>query len=486
MLTTSIVKPGQMKRQDSRTIKSLEEILGPDNVLSDARDMAPYVVELRRRFNNPARAIAIPTSLDRLQALVKWANANRVPLVPQGGNTGMVGGQVPKNGNEIIVSMARINRVRKVDGDGAFMFAEAGVTLEKARRAADGAGLLFPLAIAPQDKAQIGGILSSNAGGLQVLAYGNARQLCLGIEAVLADGSLFRGLNGLKKNNTGYDLSSLLVGAEGTLGIISAASLKLFARPEGFETAFINLASPEAALELFRELSRRLGTSLTTFELMPDFGIAMQLRHGMIDKNPARSRSDWYVLAQVSRLPGQDRNGLSQGLEAARNNRTIKDFVISGKPGEQRRMWQVREQLSSAQSREGASIKHDVSVPVSAVPELIRTGCKAAGKIVPGIRPCPFGHLGDGNIHFNLSQPVDADATAYMEGAGKIHDAIYEIVAELGGSISAEHGIGQLKTGLLKEYKDPVAYEMMKKIKNILDPNNILNPGKMLDQAPEQ
>ncbi|VAW22776.1 D-2-hydroxyglutarate dehydrogenase [hydrothermal vent metagenome] len=443
--------------------------------------MAPYIVELRGRFHTPALAIAIPKTIEQLQKLVSWANDYKIGLVPQGGNTGMVGGQVPKQGNEIIVSMAKLNQIRHVDANGGYMCVEAGVTLQSAQKAADEAGLLFPLAIAPQEKAQIGGILSSNAGGLQVLAYGYARQLCLGIEAVMANGSLYQGLSGLKKDNTGYDLSSLMVGAEGTLGIISAATLKLFPKPKGFETAFINLSSPEAALALYSELIKRLGTSLTTFEMMPDFGMQMQIRHKMIDNNPAGTVSDWYVLAQMSQLPGQSSNSLSNALDSSLKDGVIEQITIAKDEETRRQMWRVREQLSGAQSKEGASIKHDISVPVSAVPELIESGIEAAKKILPDIRPCPFGHLGDGNIHFNFSQPVGADPKAYMEGADKIHEAIYEIVTNLGGSISAEHGIGQLKTQLLKQHKDPVAYELMKKIKLTFDPNNIMNPGKMFD-----
>ncbi|MCF6325766.1 MAG: FAD-binding oxidoreductase [Devosiaceae bacterium] len=470
-----------MKQVSDKTLQALTDIIGAQNILRDDEAMAPYIVELRGRFHTPALAIAIPETIEQLQKLVSWANDNRIGLVPQGGNTGMVGGQVPKRGNEIIVSMAKLNRVRHMDASGGYMCVEAGVTLKNAQKAADDAGLLFPLAIAPQEKAQIGGILSSNAGGLQVLAYGYARQLCLGVEAVMANGSLYQGLSGLKKDNTGYDLSSLLVGAEGTLGIISAATLKLFPKPKGFETAFINLSSPKAALTLYSELLKRLGTSLTTFEMMPDFGMQMQIRHKMIEKNPAAKNSEWYVLAQMSQLPGQSTNALSTALDSALNDRVIEHFTIAKDERIRRQMWKVREQLSGAQSKEGASIKHDISVPISAVPELIERGIEAAKTILPDIRPCPFGHLGDGNIHFNFSQPVGADPKAYMDGAMKIHEAIYGIVTDLGGSISAEHGIGQLKTELLKHHKDPVAYDMMKKIKLVLDPNNIMNPGKLFD-----
>ena len=470
-----------MKHKPKKILRALTGLIGEKNILHDDANMAPYIVELRERFHTPALAVAIPETIEQLQMLVSWANDNRVGLVPQGGNTGMVGGQVPKRGDEIIISMAGLNRIRNVDSGGGYMCVEAGVTLEQAQKVADEVQLLFPLTIAPREKAQIGGILSSNAGGLQVLAYGYARQLCLGVEAVMANGSLYQGLSGLKKDNTGYDLSSLLVGAEGTLGIISAATLKLFPKPKGYETAFINLSSPKAALTLYSALTKRLGTGLTTFEMMPDFGIEIQMRHKMIDEIPTGKKSEWYVLAQLSQLPGQTANALSSALDPALKDGTIEHFTIAKDEEMRRKMWKIREQLSSAQSKEGASIKHDVSVPVSAVPELVERGTRTAKAILSGIRPCPFGHLGDGNIHFNFSQPVGANPKTYMEEADKIHEAIYKIVTSLGGSISAEHGIGQLKTRLLKQHKDPVTYDIMKKIKLSLDPNNILNPGKMFD-----
>ncbi|MDB5539393.1 MAG: D-2-hydroxyglutarate dehydrogenase [Devosia sp.] len=462
-------------------IRALKTLLGDaGSLISDPAEMASYLAEPRKRFHTPAVAVVLPGSIATLQALCRWANQHRIPLVPQSGNTGLVGGQVPLRGDEVVVNLSRINRVREVDATAGHMTVETGVILEEAHKAAEAGGAMFPLWIASQGSARIGGVLSTNAGGVQVLAFGNARELTLGVEAVLADGRLYRGLNALKKDNTGYDLKDLLVGAEGTLGFITAATLKLFPIPEAYETAFINVAGPEAALELFYLLRERTGMRLTAFELMPRFGIDLQLKHGMLLRDPAASLSPWYVLAEVNRMKGGVPGALQSALEEALGGGLVTDAVVAESESDRTLMWAAREQMSDVQSREGASIKHDVSVPIAAVPRLIAEGAAAAERIVPGIRACPFGHMGDGNIHFNFSQPAGADGKAFMAGAEPLHAAIYRIVGKLGGSVSAEHGIGQLKTDLLKQVKDPVALEMMQAIKAALDPNGILNPGKVL------
>jgi D-lactate dehydrogenase (cytochrome) len=339
---------------------------------------------------------------------------------------------------------------------------------------------MFPLWIASQGSARIGGVLSSNAGGVNVLAYGNARELCIGVEAVLADGRLYRGLSALKKDNTGYDLKDLLVGAEGTLGIITAATLKLFPKPEGYETAFCSVAGPEQALELFGLMRDRVGSRLTAFELMPRFGIELQLKHGMLARDPSPSLSPWYALIEVSRMMGTAPGALEAALEQAIERSVVGDASLAQSEADRTLMWAAREQMSEVQSKEGASIKHDVSVPIAAIPQLIAEGSAAAMRAVPGIRPCPFGHMGDGNLHFNFSQPVGEDSKAFMAREKGVNAAVYEVVVRLGGSVSAEHGIGQLKTELLRRVKDPVALEMMRTVKKALDPNGILNPGKML------
>jgi FAD/FMN-containing dehydrogenase len=459
---------------------ALEALVGPHAVIADPARMGAYLNEPRRRFHTAAAAVVLPQSVKDVQAIARWANANRVPLIPQGGNTGLVGAQVPLSGAEVIVSLTRLAAVREVDAEAGHMTVEAGLTLEAAHRAAEARGAVFPLWLASQGSARVGGVLSSNAGGVQVLAYGNARELCLGVEAVLADGRLYRGLNALRKDNTGYDLKDLLVGAEGTLGIITAATLKLFPLPEGQETAICNVGSPAEALRLFNMARARLGTRLTAFEIVPRLGLDIQLRHKMLDRDPTPGPSPWYAMLEVSRPPGGSAGALQQTLEAALGQGLLANAVLAESEADRTRMWAFREQMSAGQSREGASIKHDVSVPIAAVPRLIEEGSAAVERLVPGIRPCPFGHIGDGNIHFNFSQPVGADPKAFMAGEEPVHEAIYEVVLRLGGSVSAEHGIGQLKTELLRQVKDPVALEMMRAIKSALDPNGIMNPGKML------
>ncbi len=458
----------------------LRSLIGENAVISDPARMSSYLNEPRRRFHTPAAAVAIPADVPQVQALARWANENRVGLVPQGGNTGLVGAQVPLNGNEVIVSLTRLNRIREINAEAGNLTAEAGVILQEAHAAAEAAGAIFPLWLASQGSARIGGVLSSNAGGVQVLAYGNARELCMGVEAVLADGRLYAGLNALKKDNTGYDLKDLFVGAEGTLGIITAATLKLVPKPVGYETALCNVDSPAAALDLFYLLRERTGTRLTAFELMPRFGIDLQLKHGMLARDPSAGLSPWYALCEVSRMKGGEPGALQAALEEAIERRLVPDAVIAESESDRISMWAARENMSDVQTLEGASIKHDVSVPIAMVPRLIEEGSAAALALMPGIRPCPFGHMGDGNIHFNFSQPEGADPKAVMAGAGPIHEAIHGIVLGLGGSVSAEHGIGQLKVDLLRRVKDPVALEIMRSIKRALDPNGIMNPGKML------
>lgn len=460
---------------------ALSAIAGGDAVISDVSQMGAYLNEPRKRFHTAAAAVVTPRDVAGVQAILAWAHENHVGIIPQGGNTGLVGAQVPLRGDEVILSLARLDKIRAIDAAAGVMTAEAGVILENAHRAAEEQGMMFPLWLASQGSARIGGVLSSNAGGVNVLAYGNARELTMGVEAVLADGRLYNGLTSLKKDNTGYDLKDLLVGAEGTLGIITAATLKLFPLPQDYETALVNVASPAAALELFQLMRDRLGPRLNAFELIPWIGLDIQLRHGMLDADPSASASPWYALVEITRMAGTEPGALQASLEAAFEAGMISDATMAESLAQRTRMWAFREQMSECQSREGASIKHDVSVPIAAVPALIEEGTAAAERLAPDIRPIPFGHMGDGNIHFNFSQPVGADPKAFMAQYDEaMHEAIYEVVLKLGGSVSAEHGIGQLKTGLLKQVKDPVALEMMRAIKSALDPRGILNPGKML------
>ena len=463
------------------TVAQLSTLLGANAVIGEPDRMGKYLKEPRKRFNMGAAAIALPGSVEQVQAIVRWANDTGTGIIPQGGNTGLVGAQVPLRGDEVVVSLAKLDRIRAIDVAAGTMTAEAGVILENAHKAAEAEGTIFPLWLGSQGSARIGGLLSSNAGGVNVLAFGNARELTMGVEAVMADGRLYRGLNSLKKDNTGYDLKDLLVGAEGTLGIITAATLKIFPKPEDYETTIVNITGPEVALTLFQLLRERTGSRLNAFEIIPHIGLDLQLRHGMLDRDPTAGPSPWYALIEVSRMKGGIPGALQAAVEAAFAEGLIDNAVFAESLSDRTRMWAFREQMSEVQSKEGASIKHDVSVPIAAVPALIAEGVAAAERLVPGIRPVPFGHMGDGNIHFNFSQPIGADAKAFMAANDEtMHEAIYEIVLRLGGSFSAEHGIGQLKRELLRRVKDPVALDMMMAIKAALDPKGILNPGKML------
>lgn len=469
-----------MPLSQDQIVYALTGILGDSGVLSSDADMAAYLTEPRHRYTTPARAVALPRTVAEVQAIMAWAQEVGVHIIPQAGNTGLVGGQVPIFGDEVILSVSRLKGTRTVDAAAGHMTLEAGTTLLEAQQIAEAAGMLFPLFIASQGSARIGGVLGSNAGGVQVLSYGNARELCLGVEAILADGSLYNGLNALRKDNTGYDLKDLLVGSEGTLGIITAATLKLFPRPAAYETALLNIPSPHEAIEIFARVRERAGNTLTAFEILPRIGIDFLLKHGAIAKDPAAEPSDWMVLVEISVPKGMPEGGLMGMLEDVMDAGLVTNGAVAESLAQREAMWTARETMSEIQSREGASIKNDVAVPVAAVPALIARGIEAASALVPGIRPVPFGHIGDGNIHFNFTQPEGMDRAAFMDREPEIHAAINAIVADLGGSFSAEHGIGQLKTGQLKQAKDPVALAMMRAIKNALDPKGILNPGKML------
>ncbi|QQR38101.1 FAD-binding oxidoreductase [Devosia rhizoryzae] len=462
-------------------VTQLSSLVGANAVIGEPSRMTTYLSEPRKRFTTGAAAIVTPGSVAEVQAVLRWANTNDVGIIPQGGNTGLVGGQVPRRGDEVILSLARLDKIRGIDTASGTMTVESGVILSKAHDAAEAEGVILPLWLASQGSARIGGVLSTNAGGVNVLAYGNARDLTMGIEAVLADGRLYQGLNSLKKDNTGYDLKNLLVGAEGTLGIITAATLKVFPKPEDYETAIVSLRDLDCALAFFDLLRSRARRRLSAYEIVPQLGLDLQLKHGMLDRDPTPGPSPWYALVEVSRLSKGASDTLIRAVEAAFGEGLLDNAVFAESLADRTRMWAFREQMSEVQSREGASIKHDVSVPIHAVPQLITEGIAAAERVAPGIRAVPFGHLGDGNIHFNFSQPVGADPKSFMaDYEDKVHEAIYEVVLRLGGSVSAEHGIGQLKVDLLRQVKDPIALEMMRAIKTALDPKGILNPGKML------
>jgi FAD/FMN-containing dehydrogenase len=462
-------------------IERLRAIVGPAHVLTDPDQQLPYVRELRDLYRGRAGAVLRPGSTGEVSRILALASEHAVPVVPQAGNTGLVGGQVPMHG-EVVLSVARLKRVRAVDPAGFTMTVEAGLTLAEARAAADAAGRLFPLSLPSEGTCRIGGNLATNAGGVGVLAYGNARQLVLGLEVVLADGRVWNGLSALKKDNTGYDLRDLFIGSEGTLGVITAAVLKLFPRPAETATGFVALPSIEAALPLFGLAQEAAGQSLTAFEVMAGSALAMVLKHAAGTRDPFPARHPWYALIEVSGFApdGAAERLLTGVLETAAGRGLLRDATIAGSLTQQRDFWRLRESYSESQRPEGDSVKTDVSVPTHSIPEFIARADAAVARVCPGARPVPLSHFGDGNVHYNVSQPVGWPKGRFIERWDAVSGAVHAIVLELGGSISAEHGIGRMKREELARVKDPVALDLMRRIKAALDPKGILNPGKVL------
>ena len=462
-------------------LASLQNIIGARHVLTDPALFAGALVEPRKLYKGQALALVRPGSTKEVADIAAFCNDARIAMVPQGGNTGLVGGQTPDlSGDEIIVSTQRLRAIREVDTDSNVMICESGVTLAEAQAAALAADRLFPLSLASEGSCTIGGNISTNAGGLNVIAYGNTRDLVTGVEAVLADGRIVNALSKLRKDNTGYDVKSLFIGAEGTLGIVTAASLRLFPNPRAQATAFVGLKTPEDALTLLRLARERLGAAITSFELISRNAHDIGIRHGGA-RAPLNEPHDWYVLIEAS---SQTANGLDEAfagaLETALETGVIEDASIAASLEQRADFWQLRECLSDAQSKEGGSIKHDVSVAVGLVPTLIKEATPAVEAFEPGARVVAFGHLGDGNIHFNVSQPIGADKQVFLDRWDAMNEIVHGIVARLGGSYSAEHGVGQLKRGLLARWKDPASLAMMRQIKAALDPNGVMNPGKVL------
>jgi FAD/FMN-containing dehydrogenase len=465
---------------DPALLACFAAIVGEKNAITDPQAQAPYLIEMRDMFRGHTPMVLRPGSVAEVAAIVKLANDTSTAIVPQGGNTGLVGGQTPQHG-EIVLSLNRLDRIRELDPVSNTITCEAGVTLQRAREAAAGVDRLYPQLLPSEGTCTIGGNLSTNAGGTAALAHGIARSHALGIEVVLADGRVLNNLNKLKKDNTGYDLKNLFIGAEGTLGVITAAVLRLVPRPRSVETAFVGVASPEAALELLGLATERTAGGVTSFELMLRMGIELVLKHSSGCRDPLPDVHPWYVLIELS---SQARSGLravleeilAEGLERG----LVQDATIAESLDQGKMFWRIRELFGEVQRHEGGSIKHDVSVPVAAVPAFIAEATAAVVKLIPGARPLPFGHLGDGNIHYNVTQPVGADKGAYLGRWHEVNAVVFEVVARHGGSISAEHGIGVIKRDLLPQVKDPVAYDLMRTLKRTLDPKGILNPGKVL------
>jgi len=458
-------------------------LVGPGGALTDPEATHPYRMEWRDKYLGETPLVLRPQTVGQVSAILALANETRTAIVPQSGNTGLVGGQVPdSSGTEIVLSLDRMTRIRAVDAEGYSLTAEAGAILADVQSAAEAAGRLFPLSLGSEGSCRIGGNISTNAGGTAVLAYGNMRDLVLGLEVVLADGRIWEGLGALRKDNTGYDLKQLFIGGEGTLGIVTAAVLKLYPRPKGQAVAFAALADPAAALALFNLARDRAGHDLTGFELMPRIGVDFVLRHIPGSRDPVGTVAPWYALLEISSGHSDEaaRAAIEDILGTALEQGVVADAAIAQSLADRAMFWRMRHGMSEAQKPEGGSIKHDVSVPVASVPAFLNEAIAAIEAFIPGCRPVPFGHLGDGNIHFNISQPVGADKQAFLARWDEVNALIHGIVARYNGSISAEHGIGRLKRDLLPAAKGPVAMAMMHSIKQALDPNGILNPGKML------
>jgi FAD/FMN-containing dehydrogenase len=461
-------------------LDKLARIVGSTHVLTDADQLEGALVEPRGLYRGAARALVRPADTVQVSAVVAACAEARAPITPQGGNTGLVGGQIP-TGPEIVLSLKRLNRVREVDPLADSLIVEAGVTLAEAQAAADRADRLFPLSLPSEGTCTIGGNLSTNAGGVAVLAYGNARELATGVEVVLPDGRIVDVLSKLRKDNTGYDLKDLFIGAEGTLGVITAAALKLFAKPKSRETAFIGLASPERALALFRSARETFGAGVVSFELLPRIALDFVLRHARGARDPLAGPHPWYVLVE---LTSQVAVGLSEPMTewlAGAAERSLIDDAAVAASGEQRAaFWLLRESISEVQGFEGGSIKHDVSVPLGAVPDFLAEASAVVARRTPSARVVAFGHMGDGNIHFNVSQPIGADKQTFLADWEGMNEVVHDVVAKYQGSFSAEHGIGVLKRELLLRKKNPAALDVMRAIKATLDPLGIMNPGKVL------
>ena len=465
----------------SSLLGELIGLLGPRGLLTDPSDLATAGQDWRHLYNHPPLAVIRPETAAELAAAVRICIAQGVAMVPQGGNTSMVGGGVPSAPGQVVVSLARMNRVRSVDAVDMTATIEAGVTLKAAQDAAAAAGCLLPLSISSEGTAQIGGVLATNAGGNNTLRYGNARDLVLGLEAVLPDGSLWNGLRRLRKDNTGYCLRQLLVGSEGTLGFITAAVLKLQPQSRQREVALCALPSVDAVLALFAMVQQQDPAALQAFEYMSGTGMGLVMKHIPGAALPIAPAAHYALVDLATPRPGEDlRPAMEAVLEQAMEAGLVEDAALAASDAQRQGLWKLREEHAEAQKREGASVKNDVSVPVSRVPELLRRGEAAVAALIPGVRCVAFGHIGDGNIHFNFEQPVDMDAAAFLARDHEIMDAVGDIVQALDGSFSAEHGVGQLKPYMMPGWRGGAELEAMRRIKAALDPLGLMNPGKVL------
>ncbi|HZD90606.1 MAG TPA: FAD-binding oxidoreductase [Pseudolabrys sp.] len=457
-----------------------KQIVGEGHAITDPAMQEPYLVEQRDLWHGVTPVVLRPGSVDEVAAVVRLANETKTAIVPQGGNTGLVGGQVPHAG-EVLLSLTRLDKIREVDAVCNTMTVEAGVTLQRAREAAAQADRLYPQLLPSEGTCTIGGNLSTNAGGVAAIAHGVTRSHALGLEVVLADGRVLRNLNKLKKDNTGYDLKNLFIGAEGTLGVITAAVLKLVPKPRSVETAYAAVPTVQAAVDLLNLATDRSAGGVTTFELLMQDGVEAVLAHDPDSRNPLRQPYPWYVLIELS---SQAETGLREPMEQilaeGMERGLVLDATIADSLEQAKAFWRIREMIGEVQRRLGGSVKHDVSVPIAAVPAFIEEANAAVIEAIPGCRPLPFGHVGDGNIHYNVCAPEGVDRKAFLSRWDEVNDIVFAVVKKYGGSISAEHGVGVVKRDHLPHYKDAVALDLMRSIKQLLDPNGILNPGKVL------
>ena len=451
----------------------------PSALLTSTDDLAPFCTDWRGRYSGQPLCVVLPGDTETVAAVVSACAAAGVPVVPQGGNTGLCGGATPIGG-EVLVNLRRLNRIREVDADNNSITVEAGCTLYEVQQAAVAVNRLFPLSLAAEGSATIGGNLSTNAGGVQVLRYGNTRELTLGLEVVLADGRVWHGLRALRKDNTGYDLKQLFVGAEGTLGLITAAMLKLFPRPRSVATAWVAVRDPLAAVRLLGDLRDATGDAVTAFELVDRAALDLVLRHMPPARDPLPGRHDWQVLIQLSGAQHDLASVLEHALQQALEQGLVIDAAVAASETQSHALWALRENISAAQRSEGISIKHDIAVPVSHIPEFIRRAGLALRAEFPDLRIVCFGHLGDGNLHYNLSKADAQSNGEFIAQTPMANRIVHDLVHALGGSISAEHGLGQLKRDEVLHYKSPTEISIMRAVKDALDPQGLMNPGKLL------
>ncbi|MEO0316657.1 MAG: hypothetical protein RL404_334 [Pseudomonadota bacterium] len=463
-------------------LAACEAVVGSSHLIV-GDDMARYLTDWRGRFTGKALAVVRPADTGQVAAIVGLCHDYRVPIVPQGGNTGLVLGSVPDaSGAAIVLSLARMNRIRDVNPINDTLTADAGCLLQQVQDAASAAGRLFPLSLASEGSCTLGGNLSTNAGGTAVLRYGNARELALGLEVVTADGRIWNGLRGLRKDNTGYDLRDLFIGAEGTLGIITAAVVKLFAQPAARVTALLALDTPRDALSLLALAKQRCDAALTAFELMSEFCLQLVEKHMPQLRSPFASRYPQYVLLELSDAESQQHASalLESVATAAIEQGWVRDAVVAGSLAQSASLWALREHISMAQAAEGKNIKHDIAVPISRIGDFISDTDALLHRRFPGCRMVTFGHLGDGNLHYNVSAPLGQDDNVFLQQQAAVNQCVHDQVHQFGGSISAEHGLGALKRDDIRRYKSGTEMDMMMAIKRALDPHNLMNPGKVL------